>query len=286
MLRDRVSKDIYIFTSELYARVTAGLIVTDAGSILIDTLPFPDESRQIAAFGARVSLPGVRYVVLTHYHADHSYGAYLFPNARVIAHAICRELLVEVGAPALAEVQREVPELQEVTLRLPDITFDEGETGLQVGGRVVRLFHAPGHTRDLTMAYVEDARVLFASDTVMPVPSIVDGDIDVLRASLRKVTEQPVENMVQGHGEVILRGEVPDAVDRSLAYLDAIEARVAAAVESGDGADVLAGISIEEFGLSRIPLNGLVQDIHTANMRALYERMGGKWQQEPLDLAL
>ena len=136
------------------------------------------------------------------------------------------------------------------------------------------------------MAYVEDARVLFASDTVMPVPSIVDGDIDVLRASLRKVTEQPVENMVQGHGEVILRGEVPDAVDRSLAYLDAIEARVAAAVESGDGADVLAGTSIEEFGLSRIPLNGLVQQIHMANLRALYERMGGKWQQEPLDLAL
>lgn len=286
MLRDRASSDIYIFTSDLYARVTAGLIVTKAGSILVDTLPYPVESREMAAFSARISHPGVRYVILTHYHADHAYGAYLFPDADMVAHARCHELLERVGAPALDEVRPEVPELEEVVLRLPDITFSEGEMALQLGGRVVSLIHAPGHTRGLIMAYVEDDRVLFASDNVMPVPSIVDGDIDVMRASLQKVLEMPVENMVQGHGEVILRGEVPDAVGRSLAYLDGIEARVTAAIEQGDPPEMLASTSIEEFGLSRIPLNGLVQRIHESNMLALYERMGGKWRQGSLDLAV
>jgi glyoxylase-like metal-dependent hydrolase (beta-lactamase superfamily II) len=286
VLRDRVSSDIYLFTSDLYARVTAGLIVSDQGSILVDTLPFPTESREMAAFSARIAPPGVRYVILSHYHADHAYGAYLFPDADLVAHARCRELLEKVGVPSLEEVRAEVPELAEVAIRMPDITFSEGEIALQVGGRVVRLIHAPGHTQGLIMAYVEDAKVLFASDNVMPVPSIVDGDIDVLRASLRTVLDLTVENMVQGHGEVILRGEVPDAVGRSLTYLDGIEARVAAAVEQGEPPEKLTSTSIEEFGLSRIPLNGLVQQIHEANVAALYERMGGRWRQGSLDLAL
>jgi glyoxylase-like metal-dependent hydrolase (beta-lactamase superfamily II) len=286
LLRDRVSDDIYIFTSDLYARVTAGLIVTASGSILIDTMPFPSESRAVAAFGRRIAPPGVRYVVLTHYHADHAYGAYLLPEAEMVTHATCRDLLAEVGAPALDEVRTEVAELAEVRLRAPDVTFSGAEMGLQLGGRFVRLVHAPGHTRDLTMVYVEDQRVLFASDNVMAVPSIVDGDIDVLRASLKLILEFSVESMVQGHGEVILRGEVPDAVDRSLAYLDGIEARVAAAVQAGDPPELVQETSIEEFGLSRIPLNGLVQQIHEANMVALYDRMSGEWRQGSLGLAV
>jgi cyclase len=272
VFRERVSNDIYVFTSELYAQVTAGAIVTRDGAILIDSLPFPTESREMAAFIAGTCRPGVRYVILTHYHADHTYGTYLFPQADVVSHASLPGLLVKHGVPALEAAKAEVPELEEVTLRLPDITFDEGEIALQLAGRVMRLIHAPGHTQDSIMVYVEDDRVLFASDIVMPVPSIVDGDMDVFRASLRKVAELPIENLVQGHGEVILRGEVQEVVKASVAYLDKIEAKVAKVVKSGKGKEALQRISIESCGLSRIPLNGLVQQIHMANLLALYDR--------------
>lgn len=273
MLRERVSSNIHIFTSDLYAQVTAGAIVTPDGAILVDSLPFPSEAREMAAFIGRICRPGVRYVILTHYHADHTHGAYLFPQADVVAHARCQTLLAQVGAPALEAAKVEEPELEEVVLRLPDITFDDGEMGLLVGGRLVRLIHVPGHTEDSVMVYVEDNRVLFAADTVMPVPSIVDGDVDALRASLRKVAELPIENMVQGHGEVILRGEVQEVVQASLDYLDAIEAKVAEVIKSGKDEKVLQQDSIESCGLSRIPLNGLVQQIHVVNLLALYDRM-------------
>ena len=126
------------------------------------------------------------------------------------------------------------------------------------------------------MAYVEESRVLFAADTVMPVPSIVDGELEPFRASLRKVTELPIENMVQGHGEVILRGEVKDVVQASLDYLDAIEALVAKTIDSGKARESLLQVGIESCGLSRIPLNGLVQQIHEANLLALYDRMASQ----------
>lgn len=273
MFRERVSDDVYVFTSEKYAQVTAGAIVTREGAAIIDTMPFPAESREVAAAIARVCPAGVHYLILTHYHADHIYGAYLFPQANVVAHARCRELLIKFGAPALEEAKAEEPELEEVTIRLPDITFDEGEIALQLAGRVMRLIHAPGHTQDMIMVYLEDDHVLFASDTVMPVPSIVDGDVEALRSSLRKVAELPIENLVQGHGEVILRGEVQDVIKASLKYLDTIESKVAKAIKSGKGKESLHQISIESCGLSRIPLNGLVQYIHTANLLALHDRM-------------
>jgi len=257
----------------MYAQVTAGGIVTREGVILVDSLPFPVETREVAEFIARVCRSDVRYVILTHYHADHTYGAYLFPQADVVAHARCRELLAKIAAPALEEAKVEEPELEEVVIRLPDITFDDGEVSLQLAGKVLRLIHSPGHTQDSIMVYVEEDRVLFAADTVMPVPSIVDGDIDIFRTSLQKVIELPVENLVQGHGEVILRGEVKDVVKASLAYLDTIEAKVAGAIKSGKEREILQQVSIQSCGLSRIPLNGLVQQIHVANLLALYDRM-------------
>jgi cyclase len=276
MMRDRVSEDIFVFTSELYAQVTAGLIVTSAGSVVVDTLPFPVESRAVANFGARISRAGVRYVVLTHYHADHAYGAYLFPQAEMIAHTRCRELLATVAEPALDTAKAEEPELSDVVIRLPDITFEDGELALQLAGKTLRLIHMPGHTQDMVMVYVEEARVLFAGDTVMPVPSIVDGDLDTLRAALRQVAKLPVENLVQGHGEVILRGEVQDMVKAGVKYLDAIETRVGKVLKNHDGPEALQRITIESCGLSRIPLGGLVQQIHWANLSALYERMAAQ----------
>jgi len=275
VFRERVSDDVYVFTSDLYAQVTAGAIVTPNGAILVDTLPFPVESREMANFVNWVCRPGVRYVILTHYHADHTYGAYLFPQADIVAHARCQELLVEVGMPALEAVKADEPALDEVTLRLPDITFDDEEMVIQLAGKVLRLIHVPGHTADSVAVYIENDRILFAADTLMPVPSIVDGDIEALRRSLQKMAELPVDNLVQGHGETMLRGEVQGAIQSSLNYLNTIEELVAKAVKQGKK-DELRENSIESCGLSRIPLNGLVQQVHVANLLALYDRMAAR----------
>ena len=90
---------------------------------------------------------------------------------------------------------------------------------------------------------------------------------------MQKVAALPIENVVQGHGEVILRGEVQDVVRANLTYLNVIEALVTKAIKSGKSREALHRVSIESCGLSRIPLNGLVQQIHVANLLALYDRM-------------
>jgi cyclase len=110
---------------------------------------------------------------------------------------------------------------------------------------------------------------------VMPVPYFVWGDREDFIQSLRKVLEFNLESIVQGHGEVLLRGEIREAVQSSIKYLNVIYERVARLVEAGGGVEALRRIDIESCGKSRIPLNGLVQDLHQANLYSLYEKMTG-----------
>lgn len=272
MQEERVASDIHIFTSEAYAQVTAGLIVTDQGCILIDTLPFPEETAQIAATVRELSPDGVRLLVFTHYHSDHTYGAYQFPGATVVSHVLTRDLLIEKGVAALAIAKSQAPELAEVDLVLPAVVFGSEGLTLHLGNKTLQLFHSPGHTPDSIAAYVVEDKVLFASDTVLPVPTIFDGDLNVLITSLKRLKKMSLESVVQGHGEVILRGEVNSHIDQGVAYLNKIEKLASRAIAEGRPRDSLLQVDIESCGLSRIPLNGLVQQLHTTNLLALFDR--------------
>ncbi len=124
--RDRISEGVYVFTSGLYAEVTATVIFTDEGAILVDTLPFPQETRQIREFVSQRRTK-VSYVVNTHSHADHIYGTYLFPEAVVIAHYQCRRLMERHAESALAQAKEQTPALADVADPLPRAAVQRGD---------------------------------------------------------------------------------------------------------------------------------------------------------------
>ena len=276
MVRERIADDIYVFTSRQYARVTAGAVITGEGVILIDTLYFPEETKAIKEFLEDRQGHKIRYVVNTHYHADHTQGTYLFPGARVVSHRLCRHLLNTAGRQGLAEAKSESAVSDEVEIVLPDLVFEEGTLDIQLGGKTLRLYHMPGHSLDLIGVMVMDNQILFASDNLMPVPTIFDGNYEDLVHSLQTILALEPDSMVQGHGEVILRGEVETTVHSDLDYLRAIKEAVEEIIRQDQPAAALQDISIESCGKSRIPLNGLVTDLHQANLRQLYQELHGK----------
>ncbi len=270
MQRERVADDIYVFTSELYAQVTAGAVITSDGAILIDTLVFPEEARAIRHFlESRLNCP-VRYVINTHYHADHTYGTCFFPNAQVVSHARCYELLDTRGREGLQVAQHSTPELRDVQIVLPHMVFDAGGMSIHLGNKTVELRHSPGHSPDSITCLVKEDRVLFAADTLMPLPYFVDGSYDDFIQSLNALRNGGYENVVQGHGEVVLRGEVEEVIQGDLNYLAALHRKVERVVDRNLPTEALNEITIEECGKSRIPLNGLVQELHQTNLFALY----------------
>lgn len=272
MIRERIAEDVYYFSSDIYVQVTAGAVVTPEGTVLIDTLALPEETREIRSFLETRLESRVRYVVNTHFHADHTSGSCLFPQATVVAHEFCRSLLDTRGRAALAAARADNSALGDLEVILPAITFLQGSASLQLGKRSLRLVHLPGHSPDGIGVLLEEDRILFAGDVVMPLPHVRDGDMEQMRQSLKTISRMGLENVVQGHGEVILRGEIDEMITSHLTYLDRIEKEVRGALRRGWTKDDLQQISIEQCGKSRILLNGLASELHLQNLYALYDR--------------
>ncbi len=267
--RDRISDGIYVFTSGVYAEVTATVIFTSEGAIVVDTLPFPQETRFIREFLNQRRTKAL-YVINTHSHADHIYGTYLFPEAEVIAHYQCRRLMERHAEEALAAAKQQTPRLADVKIRYPELLFNDAMT-LRIGGKTLELNYSPGHSRDVITVHAVEDRLMVASDTVMPVPYVVGGDLDDMIQSLTAIKQKNLENLVQGHGEVLLRGEIEDTLAASINYLKTIDRLVRERIARGVPRTGILDITIEECGLSRIPLGGLVQKLHQANLLTLYD---------------
>lgn len=273
MQRERVSENVYWFQSEVYANVTAGVITTPQWALVIDTLALPEETIAMNTYiEEELGLP-VRYVINTHYHADHSWGNCFFPQATVIASQATRNLLESKAPAALETAKKQNQNFRSIKLVLPHITFASGELTLKVGKKNLVLMMAPGHSEDGIMVLVEEDRVLFAGDSFMSLPYIVDGDLDDLTATTKQIGKMGLENIVQGHGDIILRGEIEDAVKDNIAYMAAIRKAVRAIARKRDPEEWLEDIDIESCGKSRVFLAGLAGELHKYNLRSLLWKM-------------
>jgi glyoxylase-like metal-dependent hydrolase (beta-lactamase superfamily II) len=273
MQRERVSENVFWFQSDVYAQVTAGIVVGPQWAVVIDTLALPDETLGMRDFIERELGVPVRYVVNTHYHADHAWGNCFFPGATVIAHARCRELLGERGKPSLEAARRQNNSLRQVKIVLPHMTFSSGDLTLRVGKKNLTIMSALGHSEDGIAILVEEDRVLFAGDAFMPLPYLVDGDLEDNSASIRKIGRMGLENIIQGHGDIILRGEIDAAVKENLTYLTAVKKAIRTALRRRNPEEFLETVTIEECGKSRVYLGGLAETLHQRNLRALYKKM-------------
>lgn len=273
MRRERVAEDIYVFTSDLYAQVTASIIYTPEGCILIDTMVFPQEAIAIREYVEERLSSRVQYIINTHYHADHTYGNCLFEGAVILSHALARQLLGTRGREGLEEARRNSSWFDDVDIVLPQIVFEHNPMTLRLGKKTLELWHSPGHSPDSIVILVHEDQTLFAGDTLMTLPYFVDGSFEDLYNSLSALKDLPLENIVQGHGEVVLRGEIEEKIKDDQAYLETIYRHAQTALVRPSPEAYLRSIDIESVGKSRILLDGGIEDLHQQNMQMLFEQL-------------
>jgi len=273
MIRERIANNVYWFQSEIYAQVTAGAIVGPDWAILVDSLVIPDETLEMRAFiEENLGIP-VRYIINTIYHADHTFGNYFFPGATIISHVLCRKMIMEKNQQALESAKKQEPVFKRINkIVVPDITIENGTLSLRIGKRHVDIFSTPGASPDGISALVKEDRVLFAGDAFLPLPNIVEGDIEQLSDTIRSISEMGLENISQGHGNVILRGEVESASQNNIDYLTKIQKVARTAAKRKDPKKIINAATVEECGKSRVLMAGLVSELHERNLAVLYQR--------------
>ena len=276
MHQERVADKVYFFQSEIYAEVTAGVVAGPDMAVVIDTLAMPEESIQIRRFVENELKLPIRYVINTHYHADHTWGNCFFPNAIIVSSKKCYDLQIENGIPSLAKEKKRNSQLKDVNIRLPQLTFDTGELKIEVGKKTLTMMALPGHSPDSIGVYLEEDRVLFAGDSYMPLPFLVDGDIEEMINSLKNMLKMSLENLVPGHGDIVLRGEIEGSIKSSLDYLGKIRKEVRKAGRLKYPLDHLESIMVEDVGKSRVLIGGLAEELHKNNLIALFHYYYGK----------
>jgi glyoxylase-like metal-dependent hydrolase (beta-lactamase superfamily II) len=273
MQRERVSDNVYWFQSEVYAQVTAGAIIGPQWAVVIDTLALPEETQEMRDFlEDELAIP-VRYVINTHSHADHSWGNCFFLGATIISHLECRNLMATNGVEALEAARQNNPAYKNIKIVQPNLTFDQGTLSLRVGKKNLILLCTPGHSPDGISVLVEEDRVLFAGDAFMSLPYIVGGDAEEMATTIRKIGKISLENIIQGHGDIILRGEIDEAVKSNLAYLAAIKKAVKAAARKRYPEEALEAIDLASCGKSRVLLGGLATELHRRNVNFLFKQV-------------
>ena len=281
MQRERVSENVYWFQSEIYAQVTAGVIIGPKWAVVIDTLPVPEETIAMKNFIENYLEVPVQYIINTHYHADHTWGNCFFPGSTIISHELCRKLQLEQGQSSLDVASHQNPIFKQIKMVYPHLTFESGNMSLRVGKKNLILFPTPGHSEDGISILIEEDRVLFAADSFLPIPYFVKGDIDQLTESLKSFANLGLENIIQGHGDIILRGEIEDTIQQNIHYLVTLKKKVKDALYDKYPLRAVTTINIESCGKSRVMLGGLGNSLHQNNVRWLLNQYA---EQEGIDL--
>ncbi|MEO1767861.1 MBL fold metallo-hydrolase [Thiobacter aerophilum] len=185
----------------------AGFVVTGAGVVVFDALGTPPLAAELVKRIRRITTAPIRYVIVSHYHADHIYGLQVFKaaGAEIWAHEDARHYLNSPELKARLAQRREelFPWVDEHTHVLPADRWLGGDIDFELGGVHFSVRHVgPAHTPEDLALYVHEDRVLYAGDVVFKgrVPFVGDADSRAWLAALDKLLAFPARVLVPGHG--------------------------------------------------------------------------------------
>jgi glyoxylase-like metal-dependent hydrolase (beta-lactamase superfamily II) len=223
-------------------RANAGFVVGDSGVLVVDALGSPAQgARLVRTVRAHTRAP-IRWLVLTHHHPDHHFGAVALrrAGARVLAHPEQANLSTAPGDEEPVAAWTRVVGRAEMRgfayANDPDVAVVR-DTTLSLGGRTVTVSH-PGaaHTPGDLLVWLPAERVLFAGDLLVEdgVTMLVDGNSGVLLGALDRIAALAPRGIVPGHGRL---APTPEAAAGLLAgtrrYVEGLRATVRTAVEGG-----------------------------------------------------
>ena len=167
--------------------------------------PGPDDSEEHLDLVAEAGAGRIRWILVTHTHADHSPGA--------------AGLKARTGAQVLGFDERDG--------FVPDESIGDGWT-LEAPAFTLRALHTPGHASNHLCYRLEGERLLFSGDHIMSGSTVViappDGDMSAYLAALERLKGIDLDGVAPGHGPYL---DNPHAViDYYLSHRRAREAAI------------------------------------------------------------
>jgi quinoprotein relay system zinc metallohydrolase 2 len=251
-----------------------GFIIGENAVAVIDPGGSYREGTELrAAIRARTALP-IRYVIMTHVHPDHIFGAAAFraDHPDFVGHARLPGALAQRGAYYLRRLHEAIGDEANGSEVVPPNRLVASRLDLDLGGRRLVLWaHGPAHTdNDLTI-FDEKTETFWLADLLFVdrIP-VIDGSLVGWLDELRQVMAIPAARAVPGHGPVSVSW--PQAAEPERRYLEAVARDTRAAIKAGiDIADAYRYVAQSER-----PHWLLFDDYHPRNVTASYKEL--EWE--------
>lgn len=203
---EQVSKENRGFISNAY------FVVTKDGVIVFDALSTYKLGRELLETIKSLTDKPVKYLIVSHYHTDHFYGAKAFKEsgAIIVAHSWSYEYLSSEESQNMFKARRSIlgEDLNGTELVPPDITTSSSLT-IHMGGENFEVYHwCKAHTNGDIVMYIPSKKILFAGDLVFGgrVPFLGSGNSKTWINCLDDIMRIKPEILLPGHGHY-LRGK-------------------------------------------------------------------------------
>jgi quinoprotein relay system zinc metallohydrolase 2 len=251
-----------------------GFIVGDDAVAVIDPGGSAREGRELrAAIRALTDRP-IRYVILTHVHPDHIFGAAAFGDDHpdFVAHVKLPGALAQRGDYYLRRLREALGnEAEESEVVMPTVLVST-RLDLDLGGRRLAVrAHGPAHTDNDLTVFDEKTRTFWLADLLFVdrIP-VIDGSLIGWLKQLDELTTISAKQAVPGHGPVSVPW--PAAAEPERRYLAAVADDTRAAIRSGVGiADAYKNVAASERGHWL-----LFDEYHPRNVTASYKEL--EWE--------
>jgi glyoxylase-like metal-dependent hydrolase (beta-lactamase superfamily II) len=223
----------------------AGFVVTSDGVVVFDALGTPSLGWALLQEIKKVTGKKIRYVVASHYHADHIYGlqafrdhteAIIVAQQRASEYRENEETADEKANQRLDQRRGALSPWVDANTRVvpPDITFDERMTIVLGDRRLTLLYAGPAHSSSDIMMMVEPDGVLFAGDIVQNgrIPFMNSDDVSTVQwlKALDEVERLGPKFIIPGHGRTSTEARQAIAFTRD--YINYLRDTMGRAVQS------------------------------------------------------
>jgi quinoprotein relay system zinc metallohydrolase 2 len=251
-----------------------GFILGDEAVAVIDPGGSANEGRELrTAIRAHTDLP-IRYVILTHVHPDHIFGAVAFrdDHPEFIGHAKLPGAVAQRGAYYIRRIRGILGDEASGTEIVTPTTLVDDRLDLDLGHRhlILRALGAAHTDNDLSI-FDENSRTLWLSDLLFVdrIP-VIDGSLIGWLRQLDGLTTISASRAVPGHGPVSVPW--PAGAEPEQRYLVAVAADTRAAIKAGIGiANAYLQVANSERGHWL-----LFDEYHPRNVTASYKEL--EWE--------
>ena len=193
-----------------------GAILLHNFACIIDTTTYSITARSFREKIEKYFNLPIKFLIYTHYHGDHIFGASAFRDLIIISSKKTLRNLTNLKTLKLIEewktnLMKEDSLAEGIEIVLPSICFTD-KLSIKDEDLEIKINHCGGHTSGSSYVYFPKEKVIYTGDLIFEDIYPYAGDPtcnpDTWITQLKKIRNMDIEKIVPGHGPILLKREL------------------------------------------------------------------------------